>query len=374
MTLGHVTQTNMVLSQHVARTRPNRELSSTSASVEKRKRSTASSLALSVGRTDDGTTPSSDTRRRGYLRCLNTAMAIFHAILCIATLSVGRWSLEVPLYLIGYSVNVSFSGNDTDAREWALVPVGGAENAVGLNLTLFTALFFALSATFHTLNATCLNKWYNEGIEKCICPSRWIEYTFSAAVMATLIAYSAGVNLFLLSFAVFVLTATTMSFGFLTEVVARPAPQNTWEDAACNPFIPHALGYIPQVGAWFIILFQFFQVAGLATYRVDPDAESCSPAELANASANASANGCDDTNGCCVKFQMPEFVYAIVFGQVFVFWSFGIIQLVVLARGPKSYFYGEVAYQIMSLFSKGLLGIVLLSNVLILSSFNDIYA
>jgi len=61
-------------------------------------------------------------------------------------------------------------------------------------------------------------------------------------------------------------------------------------------------------------------------------------------------------------------------GELVVFWSFGLIQLVVTALpSPRHYPYGELAYQIMSLVSKGLLGIILIANILMLSSYADVY-
>lgn len=40
---------------------------------------------------------------------------------------------------------------------------------------------------------------------------------------------------------------------------------------------------------------------------------------------------------------------------------------------PKYFYRGEVAFQVLSLVSKGLLGLVLITNVLMLSSFDDLY-
>mgnify|MGYP006145545853 CR=1 FL=1 len=56
-----------------------------------------------------------------------------------------------------------------------------------------------------------------------------------------------------------------------------------------------------------------------------------------------------------------------------IFWSFGVVQLVVSLRPPAKYYQGELAYMWLSLIAKGLLGIVVLSNVLILGSFTEIF-
>jgi len=70
---------------------------------------------------------------------------------------------------------------------------------------------------------------------------------------------------------------------------------------------------------------------------------------------------------------MPAFVYGIVFGELLIFWGFGIVQLVVSLRPPAKYYQGEIAYMWLSLFAKGVLGLLVLSNVLMLGSFTEIY-
>jgi len=50
-----------------------------------------------------------------------------------------------------------------------------------------------------------------------------------------------------------------------------------------------------------------------------------------------------------------------------------VVQLVVSLRPPSKYYQGEIAYMWLSLLAKGVLGIVVLSNVLILGSFAEIY-
>tara|TARA_B110001450_G_scaffold251940_1_gene272804 strand:+ start:1227 stop:1514 length:288 start_codon:yes stop_codon:yes gene_type:complete len=93
------------------------------------------------------------------------------------------------------------------------------------------------------------------------------------------------------------------------------------------------LGYVPQIVVWYLILAQFY-------------------------TAVADADASDDTR------KMPDFVYAIVWGELCLFWSFGFVQLVVLCMPPEKYPYGELVYQLLSLVSKGLLGILLLANAL----------
>ena len=50
------------------------------------------------------------------------------------------------------------------------------------------------------------------------------------------------------------------------------------------------------------------------------------------------------------------------------------MQLIVSLRPPAKYYQGEIAYMWLSLLAKGVLGLLVLSNVLVLGSFTDIYA
>jgi len=87
----------------------------------------------------------------------------------------------------------------------------------------------------------------------------------------------------------------------------------------------HFMGYGPQCFAWGVIVAQFLEAGGQST--VDDEGE---------------------------KREMPSFVYAIVFGEVLIFWCFGLVQLIVSLRPPAKYYQGEIAYMYLSLFAKGL--------------------
>ena len=57
-------------------------------------------------------------------------------------------------------------------------------------------------------------------------------------------------------------------------------------------------GYIPQLFAWSVVVKNFLQ--GATASKVDSFGE---------------------------KRQMPTFVYGIVFGEMLIFWCFGVVQL-----------------------------------------------
>lgn len=266
------------------------------------------------------------------LRFYNVSMAIFHTIFAVLALVLGKHDLSLSLWEYRMGLN-----NNTEIDSF-LAPTF-RESALSIPLTFTTAFFFILSAFFHFGNGFLWNGCYNRCLSMKMVPSRWIEYFFSATTMIITIAYPAGIVQFTELFCIGALIATTMIFGHLTEVISRPSPDSdTWLLPLSARLAPHILGYIPQLAAWFVILFTFY----------------------------SSTSGGDGEEG------PPDFVFALVWLQVFLFFAFGFVQLVVLCRAPSKYIQGEYVYQTLSLLAKGMLGIMLLVNVLFFSNFECI--
>lgn len=252
---------------------------------------------------------------------LNFLLFGLHTILGAITLGVGDLEAKAPVYR-----SVAGTGSDSDRLvATGIVQVGA------LNLTALTATFFFITAFFHLGNALLWRKWYLAGVQSCFTPSRWVEYTFSAAVLIVLVGYSSGVVIAESLVAIFTLTAVTMFFGLLTEVVARPRSANEWHTSLQLRLQPHILGYVPQVLVWFIVLTSFYV--------------SVSDVEATSSS-------------------VPSFVYAIVWGELILFWSFAAVQFAVTVLPPRFYPSGEIAYQLLSLTSKTFLGVIFLAYVL----------
>lgn len=269
----------------------------------------------------------------------NVSMFLFHFVLMVVTLAVGNLNLAVPIYGSGVALNVV-----VNSTEWALVP--STSSTVGhFYLTQLTAVFFALSSFAHLGNGLLWKKYYLAALEQAYAPFRWVEYSCSASVMILILAYTSGTLLNPVLVALFGLTFITMTFGHLHEVICRPKTLDDWSSSSrLWRLQAHLMGYVPQLFAWGLIIAQFIDAGGAST-----------------------------TDAAGEKRQMPSFVYAIVFGELLIFWSFGVVQLVVSLRPPSKYYQGEIAYMWLSLFSKGFLGIIVLSNVLILGSFEEIY-
>ena len=260
-------------------------------------------------------------------------MFLFHSVLAATTLSVGNVSLTVPVYKTRLDFRYVNVTNAT-TLPWELVPL--YEEGGSLPFTALTAVFFLLSALFHLLNVTLLRSFYFDQLERCYTPTRWIEYSLSAPVMILLISYALGIRGRDVLFANVVLVAITMTFGYWVEVVARPRSANAWRTSLAHRLYPWVLGHVPQVAAWVLIIVTFY-------------------------------DGMDLTD------RAPWWVHLILWAELVLFFSFGGASLLSQAFAPKYFYRGEIAFQVLSLVSKGILGMVLLANVLMLSRFDDLY-
>lgn len=260
------------------------------------------------------------------LRCMNASMSLFHFSLMCLTFFVGDVSLSVPLWENGVGLNTNGSGTGFLAPSLS-------RSDLSFPLTVSTALFFFLSAFFHFGNAALWYDAYTRLLRRKVSPFRWGEYFLSATTMILLISVVSGVLDVSRLVLIASLIATTMTFGLVTELVSIPSPcEDEWTSPLSLRLVPHLLGYIPQITAWVEIMRTFYSSSG----------EGGGP---------------------------PAFVYAIVWIELLLFFSFGFIQLYVLLRPPSHYERGEYMYQVASLVSKGTLGVILLTNVLFLSTY-----
>lgn len=297
----------------------------------------ASTRTTTTTPVDDGAAadcgcPLGDVARR-RLRAWNLCLALFHGGLAAATLALGRLDLEVPLF---YTVsNFSLRNESDPSAGWDLTPLYQPTDG-GLPMTPLVAAFFVLSALAHLLNGSLLYNYYVAQLQRCYTPTRWVEYFFSAPLVQLLVAVTLGVRDRSLLLAFVFLTAITMPFGYWVEMIGRPRTPTAWRRPLSERLAPYWLGHVPQVGAWGLLIAQFYASDTLQS--------------------------------------IPLFVHVILWGEVALFFSFGAASLLGQLRPPSRFVESEVLFQILSLVSKGLLGGLLLANVLMLSSFDDVYA
>lgn len=282
--------------------------------------------------------PSSSPVPRLLLLRWNGAMSLFHLSLFVVTLSVGNVDLAVPLFktMLDFRYVNSTNNATGDDRPWEIVPYYVESGS--LPFTILVASFFALSSLFHALNATLWKEYYLSQLERCRTPTRWIEYFFSAPVMIVAVAYTLGIRDRAQIIAIAALVATTMPFGYWVEVTSSSSQRGgeTWSSTLSSRLLPWFLGHVPQIAAWALIVLQFYDGA-------DPEDKA------------------------------PAFVHVILWSELALFFSFGFASLLSQLVPPSHFYKGELAFQVLSLVSKGLLGILLLANVLMLSRFDDLF-
>ena len=171
--------------------------------------------------------------------------------------------------------------------------------------------------------------------------------------MAIVFAVAGGNNHLYMVIATFGLIWSTMYFGHVAEIVNRPVDLGVdvrakyWQVNDQNPQLltipelgyklnrlaPNLLGYIPYGFAWFPLLHNFY-------YNTSDTGDGGGP---------------------------PDFVYAIIWSQLILFSCFGITQFVLLWRvdGPSVFYWGEISYLVLSVLAKGVLGLILMANVLL---------
>ena len=299
-----------------------------------------SAVAPAAVRVDIKSAPRRETTRadipEARLIKWNLGMSAFHLTLAITTLIVGNVDLVVDWYkvVLDFVPGEIPSGANTTAS-WTLVP--RLVKVGGLPFTVLTSLFFFLSFAAHFSNATLLRRFYLAELRACRTPTRWIEYFFSASLMQLLIAYTLGLRERANLLAAAVLVGVTMPFGYWTEQISRPADDaDEWTKPFSYRILPWVVGHVPQVASWFLVLWQFFDTAG----AVD---------------------------------RAPWFVTVILWGELALFFSFGFVQLGTACMPPSRFWQGELAFQVLSLTSKALLGGLLIAFVVMSSNFDDIY-
>ena len=98
-------------------------------------------------------------------------------------------------------------------------------------MTVLVVVFFAITAFFHLANVSILASVYLAELETCSTPTRWCEYTITATLMSTIIAYLSGLRGDASLVVVAGLIASTMLFGAL-----RGAPVHSFrcEETPCT--------------------------------------------------------------------------------------------------------------------------------------------
>jgi hypothetical protein len=172
-----------------------------------------------------------------------------------------------------------------------------------------TALFLVLAALDHLVTATVARDRYESDLRRGINRFRWVEYSFSATLMVTLISMYSGITGIAALIAVAGANVAMILFGWVQELMNPPGRAET-------TMLPFWFGTIAGLAPWVAIA---VNVVGAET--------------------------------------VPGFVYGIVVAQFVFFFSFGLNQwLQYRGMGRWSdYAFGEKGYLMLSLVAKSVL-------------------
>lgn len=328
----------------------------------------------------DPPTKSMIVDRHGFwLFALNFVAMITHFAFAVLTLGAGAGKAGMEIRV--YRVKAVFTGTDTIERGGIGYTAGAVDNNMPVRIELVTSGFFALSFVAHLFACLCyifytpkglFERVYYEQMAQCFLWWRWVEYFLSAPLMAFGLGLIVGIREQNALASVWMLVATTMFFGFLTELAAVPVYEkrtlvvgakgtfvegdrkeyivsywrgddpyrNSGRKALVNwvyRLVPHVLGLFPFVGAWVLLV---------NTY-VDSmrDLEREQPLVY-------------------LTVEKLGFIPFALMGSLVAFSSFTFPQIIFQSLAPSRYFLTEYVYVTLSLIAKVYLGSLLFVNVL----------
>ena len=185
-----------------------------------------------------------------WLISTNLLACMLHLALAVLTGSIGNLALEPPVYI----VKNTFVFNSSSAG-FELVP--RLEAAGGFPVTILTVTFFVVTSAFHLGNVAVWPQFYFDSLEACTTPTRWLEYFISASIMSSIIAFLSGMRDQMMIALTAGLIGATMTFGFLSELLNRPAAAgDRWVGGSfAKRAAAHFAGYISYTFDWSAILF-----------------------------------------------------------------------------------------------------------------------
>ena len=263
----------------------------------------------------------------GYnsFQVINIAAAILHGVnaLVMAIVYFAN-DKEDRLYAIPtpYSAWVPNNASLPEDDRTYTIETKTTTTLLSLNWLIFS--FHLLSFVFQMFAAAtdlfekglCKYKYTAMILEEGKNPLRFIEYALSASIMLVCIALVSGIRSWTDLSAIVLLNVYTQLMGLACEYVRRKWVLN----------FAHFTAWVTIVAAYGIII--AYTVTSITANEVDP----------------------------------PSFVYAIITLQVLLFMSFGFVQLFQLYCNFR---YSELAYTVLSLVAKTILGYMIYANVLV---------
>ena len=227
-----------------------------------------------------------------------------------------RWNLGLAVLHAAQAVLILAMASDFAITVTSTFPQGPPGTRLATPEGLFDvpigpaiAVFLLLAAFDHLATATFARRTYESDLGRGINRFRWVEYSFSAALMVLLIAFYSGITDITAVLAIAGANVAMILFGWLQERMNPPGRTST-------TMMPFWFGTVAGLAPWVAI---WVNVIGAP--------------------------------------EVPGFVYGIVIAELVFFFSFGLNQWLQY-RGIgrwRNYAYGEKTYLVLSLAAKSLL-------------------
>lgn len=270
---------------------------------------------------------------------LNLVALVGHLGIAVAVVVEGAKNYEALDFQI-MSIVAEWHNATADGFTYSIEP-----SEVGrISLTAVCGLFSGLSAIGHvaivvSTSRRSWSKWYYRGLGRCKMWWRWLEYFFSAPLMAVALLLIGGIREVTILVLVVAGQAVTMTCGLLVEQVAVPTYENGdgekslygWNLPLFSRLAPFWTGVLSMVPTWAVFVYAFYSNVAKGRERRD--------------------------------VQPPDWVQLIIWSEVALFTSFTFPLLWYQGQHPRNYWKTELIYSILSLASKLVLNGTLLAQV-----------
>ena len=267
-------------------------------------------------------------------RNLNIVCAITHSALAFLWIYRKYKNYKVPA-----SYGIYENALLPDGNGGLKVSVRQLENSMFTSdMRVLMILFFVVTALFHIIYASDFNGLYTDMIEKQNNMLRWIEYSISSTLMINVISRLAGVNNQNTLKLITAGNVCVMLQGNVTEVILADDRISSDSEKLKRVLIPQITAWVIYITIWNVIIETFTKTLN--------DVEN-----------GINAGGQEEV-------KIPKIVKTIVYIQLAFFTLFGVVQLYQLFTLVKpqyklNYIWIEMFYNILSLVSKVLLGLLL---------------
>lgn len=174
------------------------------------------------------------------LKRFNAIMGVFHLIQALAMLALAN-DFSLPITHVEPVYNPATN---------AITPV--MIEMFSIRIGPLVAGFLFISAIFHFMLASVLNKWYVKNLKRHMNPARWYEYSMSASLMMVIIAMLVSIYDIGTLLALFALTAVMNLMGLMMELHNRNTKKTNWTSFNIGCFaglVPWVVVFIPLITA-----------------------------------------------------------------------------------------------------------------------------